>query len=161
MVELTTRDSTIVPAVCYAICDNVYLEAQKEGKTPALCASGSLFLADLDACQNCILANANNASVSLQNYTQPEFAPYLDFCAAQSAISATATATTTNPAQLSSIQQAASLQSSIESKASLVASVQSELAIAASLGLLTTTQGTATVFSTITTTPSAIPSSSK
>jgi hypothetical protein len=60
--------------------DNAYIEAQKIGLTPALCASGSAFLSDYDVCQTCVIENSNSTNVSLTTYTEPEFASFLSFC---------------------------------------------------------------------------------
>jgi hypothetical protein len=77
------RDNTIVPAVCYALCNNCYIEAQKVGKSPALCSSGSAFESDLSACESCVQANGDKTKATLQKYVSPEFAPFINFCNAQ------------------------------------------------------------------------------
>ncbi len=82
---LQKRDNTVVPAVCYAVCNNCYIEAQKVGKSPALCASGSAFVLDLRACNDCVQANGGSTKVTLQAYVDPEFEPFISFCSAQSA----------------------------------------------------------------------------
>lgn len=79
------RDDTIVPAVCYATCNNCFIEAQKVGKSPALCASGSAFKIDLGACDDCVVANGDSTKVTLQTFVDPEFEPFISFCSAQSA----------------------------------------------------------------------------
>jgi hypothetical protein len=79
------RDNTVVPAVCYAVCNNCYVEAQSVGKSPALCASGSAFESDLNACNGCVAANGDSSKVTLQTYVDPEFEPFISFCSAQSA----------------------------------------------------------------------------
>jgi hypothetical protein len=80
---LQKRDSTIVPAVCYAVCNNCYIEAQKVGKSPALCSSGSAFESELSACESCVQANGDSTKATLQTYVSPEFAPFITFCNAQ------------------------------------------------------------------------------
>jgi hypothetical protein len=97
-----------------SISDNAYIEAQKVGKSPALCAAGSTFLTDLNQCQNCVISNSNSTTVSLTTYTDPEFDPFIDFCASQ----ANASATSLIASQLSILSVAATIQASLSSKVS-------------------------------------------
>jgi hypothetical protein len=83
--SIQKRDNTVVPANCYAVCNNCYIEAQKVGKSPALCASGSAFETELGACNGCVVANGDSTKATLQTYVDPEFAPFMSFCSAQSA----------------------------------------------------------------------------
>jgi hypothetical protein len=105
--KVQKRDSSIVPAVCYAVCNNCYIEAQKVGKSPALCAPGSAFKTDLGACDDCVAAYEGSTKVSLQTYVNPEFAPFINFCSAQPAQSevggSTSTSTFTPAAQTQSV----------------------------------------------------------
>ncbi|KAK9414506.1 putative Mid2 domain-containing protein [Seiridium unicorne] len=55
------RDNHFPPA-CFTTCNSALQEAQSQGKVPALCASGSTFMADYDDCTSCI------------------FGEYLDYC---------------------------------------------------------------------------------
>ncbi len=80
--SLAKRGNT-VPSVCYADCNNCFIEAQKVGKSSSLCASNSPFESDLGACQACVANNGDAEKVTLQNYVDPEFAQFLDFCSAQ------------------------------------------------------------------------------
>lgn len=107
------RDSSIVPAVCYAVCNNCYVEAQKVGKSPALCAPGSAFNTDLGSCEDCVAANGDSTKATLQNYVSPEFAPFLQFCnaqPAQSQVGSTTVVTNTPPAVTQSVVVATSTE---------------------------------------------------
>ncbi|RDW58119.1 hypothetical protein BP6252_13530 [Coleophoma cylindrospora] len=91
--SLVKRDSSVVPAVCYAQCNNCFIEAQKIGKASALCASGSAFQSDYTSCQACVAAHGDASKLSLQAYVQPEFAQFVNYCnavAAQSQFAAVA-----------------------------------------------------------------------
>jgi hypothetical protein len=80
--------------------DDAYTEAQRLGKTPALCAPGSSFFTALQSCNDCVAANAKNTTVQ-SVYTYPEFESYISFCGARPAV--------LEPnASISSIQSAAS-----------------------------------------------------
>jgi hypothetical protein len=82
---LQKRDSSIVPAVCFAQCNNCYIEAQRVGKSPALCDAESAFQTSYESCRSCVEANGDTTKVSLQTYVDPQFAPFVNFCQAQSA----------------------------------------------------------------------------
>lgn len=82
---LEKRDNTIVPAVCFADCNNCFNEAQKVGKSDALCASDSAFNVDLETCRTCVENNGDSSKVTLQTYVEPKFQPFIDFCAVQTA----------------------------------------------------------------------------
>ncbi|KAL0779090.1 hypothetical protein CaCOL14_003574 [Colletotrichum acutatum] len=69
---------TSVPAVCFAECNNAYIEAQGVGKDPSLCNIASPFAKDLIDCQVCIGVNSKN-STSFEDLG-PEFQQYLDLC---------------------------------------------------------------------------------
>jgi len=91
--RLSKRDDTIVPAVCYDICNNAYLEAQSVGKTPALCDARSAFRNYYDGCQACIGANAADVKLVTKSYLDPKFEQFLSYCAsspAQSQVTTTA-----------------------------------------------------------------------
>jgi len=94
--RLSKRDETIVPAVCYDICNNAYLEAQSIGKTPALCDARSAFRNYYDGCQACIGANAPDVKLVTKSYLDPKFAQFVDYCSsspAQSQVTTTAAQT--------------------------------------------------------------------
>lgn len=114
--------------------DNALIEAQKVGKTPALCDPESVFQTDYSACNLCVLANDNSTSPS---NTTAIFAPYIDFCTNLNGSS-------TDPAQESYI-------SSQQSQASLVSSVEAQYSSLGLLSSLTVTQAFTTV---VTQTPS-------
>jgi hypothetical protein len=104
--QIHKRDGSVVPAVCYAVCNNCYIEAQKVGKSPALCVPGSAFESDLGSCNDCVTANGDQTKSSLQSYVEPEFEPFLSFCSAQSAqpeLGSTSTSTFTPAAQTQSV----------------------------------------------------------
>ncbi|PVH87932.1 hypothetical protein DL98DRAFT_632164 [Cadophora sp. DSE1049] len=132
---LRLRDETIVPAVCYATCNNAYLEAESVGLSPELCAVDSGFLQGYEYCQSCVSANSANGSESVQVYVDPKFAKFIDYCNAQEPIpvifpaNATSTVTTVNAT-------AASLYTSQRSAFSYYASVYSAASL---LGLLNAT----------------------
>ncbi|PQE17490.1 glyco X protein [Rutstroemia sp. NJR-2017a WRK4] len=78
--------------------DNAYLDAQKIGRAPELCAADSSFNTDYSNCQACVFINSENATVA-QVYLTPQFGAFLDYCSslptsgsASSAIPATSTA---------------------------------------------------------------------
>ncbi|KAH8684490.1 hypothetical protein BGZ60DRAFT_166997 [Tricladium varicosporioides] len=124
---LGLRDSTVVPAICYNSY-NAYIEAQKLGKSPALCAVNSTFQLNYANCTQCITANSNSTVQSLQSYINPQFESIISFC------------TTSSVTNSSSSPEQQSLASSLASQASYFSSVLSQ---ASSLGYLkpsTTTQ---------------------
>jgi len=98
VLHLLKRDETIVPAVCFATCNNAYLEAQSVGKDPELCTAGSAFRVSYEACQSCVIANGDVEKASLQVYVEPKFAPFIDFCEAQEAIPVLEPSTSTSTA---------------------------------------------------------------
>ncbi|KAI0836952.1 hypothetical protein F5Y06DRAFT_305018 [Hypoxylon sp. FL0890] len=66
---LFSRDNTL-PAPCYDICNNAYIEAQQIGKTPALCASDSVFTAYYGACNICTTVQGGASNIT-------ELAPFI------------------------------------------------------------------------------------
>ncbi|RDL33729.1 uncharacterized protein BP5553_08097 [Venustampulla echinocandica] len=86
--KLSKRDATVYPAVCYAQCNNCWIEAQRVGKQPALCESNSAFKLGYESCQECAVANGDDTKQSLQAYVAPQFAQFIDFCSARPAQSA-------------------------------------------------------------------------
>jgi hypothetical protein len=100
IIPLQKRDSSVAPAVCYAVCNDCYIEAQNVGLSPALCTSDSPFLSDYGRCQACVANYENSDKSSLQTYAEPEFAPFVNFCnatPAESAVQSTSTAVVTPP----------------------------------------------------------------
>ena len=92
-----SKRANTVPAVCYADCNNCFVEAQKVGKVyNLLCASGTPFEQDLNTCQTCVAAHGDTQKLSLQTYVQPQFAQFLDFCSVPPAQSEVAAPTTTS-----------------------------------------------------------------
>ncbi|KAH7391539.1 hypothetical protein BKA64DRAFT_107921 [Cadophora sp. MPI-SDFR-AT-0126] len=98
VLHLLKRDESIVPAVCYATCNNCYLEAQSVGLSPELCADGSAFRSSYEACQNCVAANSATPKDSLQVYVDPKFAIFIDFCETQAPIPVVEPSTSTSTA---------------------------------------------------------------
>ncbi|KAI4864068.1 hypothetical protein F4820DRAFT_424894 [Hypoxylon rubiginosum] len=71
-----------LPASCYDTCNNAYLEAQRTGKIPALCESGSPFRAYVEACNSCSAEDVDTSS-NITDTWLPLLEPYLDYCEAQ------------------------------------------------------------------------------
>jgi hypothetical protein len=82
--DIIRRISSAVPAVCYAQCNNGYIEAQRLGKSAIICARDSAFQSGYQSCQTCVGANSNISKAALQNIIDPRFAPFVSFCDAQS-----------------------------------------------------------------------------
>lgn len=116
------------------------IEAQKAGKNPALCDPNSQFQTDLTSCNQCVLANGNTTNATLATYTQPEFAQFIDFCAANS---------TASPSQQSYIL-------SQQSQASLVSSLEAQYSSLGLLSSLTVTQAYTTVVTQVPSSTSSI-----
>ncbi|KAK3315559.1 hypothetical protein B0H66DRAFT_594103 [Apodospora peruviana] len=72
--KLILRDETIIPAVCYDVCNDAYIEAQRENST-TLCASGSPFQSLYQNCDQCVASNGQKV------YEDPRFAQFVDDCA--------------------------------------------------------------------------------
>ncbi|VBB74006.1 Putative protein of unknown function [Podospora comata] len=74
--------SDVVPATCFNLCDSAYLEAQRVGRDPDLCAPGSVFLDILDECKVCIADNTDDTKYEEieRVYLEPNFRPWLDYC---------------------------------------------------------------------------------
>lgn len=124
-----------------SISDNAYIEAQKVGQSPALCAANSTFLADLDSCQTCIVANGDSTDVSLTTYIDPEFVPFIDFCGSQ----ANSSATLLISSQLSLLSVAATVQATLSLKASEGSvSIVTQTSTLISISILTVEQSSAT-----------------
>lgn len=77
------RDQTIVPAVCFADCNNCFIEAQRVGKSDALCDPDSAFQESLATCEDCVATSGDPTKLTLQNYVEPQFAQFIDFCSVQ------------------------------------------------------------------------------
>ncbi|KAK6602834.1 hypothetical protein QC760_008065 [Botrytis cinerea] len=89
--------SSGLPAVCYSVCDNAYIEAIKTGRTPELCLSTSPFVSDYDSCTACVKANSADSAATIKNSLEPKFGQFLQYCAllnASSIASSTAESTT-------------------------------------------------------------------
>lgn len=84
---ISKRDTSIVPAICYATCNNCFIEGQKIGLQDSLCDPNSAFEVDYAACYQCVAANVDNVKLTSQVYIDNEFAPFLSFCAPVSALS--------------------------------------------------------------------------
>lgn len=90
---------TSVPGACFPWCNNCLLEAQANGKTPALCVPGSAFETSLEQCEQCIEVHKSDSSGGFVQIA-PQFQQFLDYCDQFSTIVVTTsvTATTTNSA---------------------------------------------------------------
>jgi hypothetical protein len=54
-------ESRSFPAVCYNNCNNVWVEIQRLGENSSiLCAAGSAYRSDRDACEECVAANSGD-----------------------------------------------------------------------------------------------------
>jgi hypothetical protein len=62
------------------LSDNGYLSAQSIGKTPALCDPASPFRDYYNGCQACIAANSADLKQITQNYLEPQFKQFIDYC---------------------------------------------------------------------------------
>jgi hypothetical protein len=89
------RDSSIIPAVCFADCNNCFIEGQRVGMSAALCDPNAAFQQDLQSCNLCVQNNGDPTKITLQTYVDPEFQPFIDFCSVQSAQPAVAASTST------------------------------------------------------------------
>ncbi|KAF7922574.1 uncharacterized protein EAE98_008100 [Botrytis deweyae] len=78
--------STVFPAVCYSVCNNVYVEALKIGKSPELC-SNSLFNNQYSSCQKCVAANSSDPAAANENYLKSSFEEFFEYCASPNASS--------------------------------------------------------------------------
>lgn len=90
---------TSVPGACYPWCNNCLLEAQSNGKTPALCVPGSAYEVSLAQCEQCISVHKSDDSTSFVEIA-PQFQQFLDYCAqfSTTVVTTSVTATTTNGA---------------------------------------------------------------
>jgi hypothetical protein len=70
---------TVVPGACYPWCNNVLLEAQSVGKTPALCEPYSAYMTSLTDCELCVVSHADD---NVGNFIQiaPQFQQFMDYC---------------------------------------------------------------------------------
>ncbi|OTA66158.1 hypothetical protein K449DRAFT_463187 [Hypoxylon sp. EC38] len=80
---LLSRSSTI-PAVCYDVCNNAYIAAQQEGKTPALCAADSNFTIYYETCDNCTAETGGAENIT-------DLAQFVNYCEGISPSSSTLT----------------------------------------------------------------------
>ncbi|KEF63241.1 uncharacterized protein A1O9_01218 [Exophiala aquamarina CBS 119918] len=90
---------TSIPGTCFPWCNNCLLEAQANGKTPALCVPGSAFGTSLEQCEQCIQVHGTDDSGTFVQIA-PQFQQFLDYCDQFSTVIVTTsiTATTTNSA---------------------------------------------------------------
>ncbi|KAF4412526.1 Agglutinin-like protein [Colletotrichum fructicola Nara gc5] len=93
--KLFARDDTVVPAPCFSICNDCYVEVQTIGKNPELCSTGSTFQECYSRCNACIDANSADANSTIQAYLDPKFRQYLDYCSGSAPTSASPTTSTT------------------------------------------------------------------
>ncbi|KAI0892351.1 hypothetical protein F4806DRAFT_479563 [Annulohypoxylon nitens] len=68
--------SNSTAAFCYDACNNASYEAQRVGKTPALCSPDSLFRTSYESCQNC----AWNNTVAATEYWGPVLLQFTNYC---------------------------------------------------------------------------------
>ncbi|RDW72939.1 hypothetical protein BP6252_06846 [Coleophoma cylindrospora] len=80
IVNKSKRQISAVPAMCYNECNNCYIEAQKTGKSPALCDAGSAFKQDYGACQQCVSFHSQGTQRVLTGRVMTEFQQFLGYC---------------------------------------------------------------------------------
>jgi hypothetical protein len=78
--SLVKRDGTIYPEVCFADCNNAYLESTKTGKTDALCRQGSQFRLELATCNACVEDNSGGVKDSGRTYLDDKFKQFINYC---------------------------------------------------------------------------------
>ncbi|KAI9643901.1 hypothetical protein NHQ30_007252 [Ciborinia camelliae] len=94
------------------IVDNAYTAALKIGKTPELCAFGSLFAYKYNACEVC--CKSNNFQAAFAAYIEPQFRQFVDYCKSEaSETTVTGVVGSTTAATTSSKQSFSSLPSSL------------------------------------------------
>ncbi|KAJ6789403.1 hypothetical protein PWT90_00956 [Aphanocladium album] len=69
-----------VPMQCFDECNNTYIVAEAGGKTDELCRDGSAFRVGFDLCQSCIHVHADALKKPVDDYVEPVFAQFLNFC---------------------------------------------------------------------------------
>jgi hypothetical protein len=165
-IKLKGSKRETIPAVCYAQCNNCYLEAQRVGKSPALCAPGSPFESDYASCQSCVAANGDLTKVSLQTYVVPEFEPFLSFCQAQPAIpeissSAAGTTTSTKTVTPGTATESVVVATATASTPTLTVGVTTQALANANTSPVATSSPTAALNSQSTGVKTSIPSSTR
>ncbi|KAH6984656.1 hypothetical protein BKA56DRAFT_581370 [Ilyonectria sp. MPI-CAGE-AT-0026] len=80
-----------IPAVCYDGCDGAYKIALSQGKTPALCAPGSAFVASYMMCTSCVQDNSDSTKNLVRDLIEPEFQQFLDYCDSEDSTPTTTT----------------------------------------------------------------------
>ncbi|KAM7215904.1 hypothetical protein V8F06_008662 [Rhypophila decipiens] len=92
------RDETTVTAPCYDDCNNAYLEAQKTGKTSALCEPDSSFNNLYHTCMSCLDSEGDpKAQAKGKAYLGPKFQDFIDYCQGPSTAPVFKTTMTGNP----------------------------------------------------------------
>ena len=127
--------TTLNTSANFSISDDVFIEAQRIGKTPALCAADSPFVISYDNCQNCIIANGGNTTSVMSAAVSPQISEYLRFCQA-------------SPAD----------NSSVNSQLSAVSTAQAVLSSKVAEGLVSILTQTSTLISVSISTVGALPS---
>ncbi len=77
---LAKRDTSIIPSVCYDMCNDAYLDAQQTGKTPGLCLKTSSFYFYYDACEQCANDNSDQGKLTTKAYITNKFSQFIDYC---------------------------------------------------------------------------------
>ncbi|KAI1409276.1 hypothetical protein F5Y13DRAFT_170556 [Hypoxylon sp. FL1857] len=80
--SLLLSRSYTVPAACYDVCNNAYLEAQRVGQTAELCAQNSNFTIYYDNCNTCTDGGAGNITA---------LEPFIDYCSGLVPVTASST----------------------------------------------------------------------
>ncbi|KAF7883551.1 uncharacterized protein EAF02_005471 [Botrytis sinoallii] len=103
--------STVVPAACYSVCNNAYVDALKIGNEPSLC-SNSPFNKDYSSCQECVAANSSDPAAVNEEYLEPQFRRFFQYCASLNA-SSIASSIVESTTVATSLSVASSLLSSL------------------------------------------------
>ncbi|KUI72392.1 hypothetical protein VM1G_07457 [Cytospora mali] len=70
-----------VPAMCYASCNNAYIDAKSVGKTPALCVADNSFTYYYNGCQACVKTETDAQQYNATEETLNQlFSQYIDYC---------------------------------------------------------------------------------
>ncbi|KAJ5404264.1 hypothetical protein N7509_004135 [Penicillium cosmopolitanum] len=137
------RETSEIPAACYDVCNDAFMEGQAEGKTAKLCESDSPFMKALQNCSTCVDGSSlEGFNGTLQNQFS-EFSIWLRYC----------NTTLTKSSEQSRVQSLLAKESDLLASAQALGSQIASLGINSSLAIATAT-ATGTQSSTFLTTTS-------
>lgn len=117
--------------------DNAFVEGQKSGPTPALCAPGSTFLLDLTSCLDCIAAHGSTTNVSQTVNLGSQFDQFIDYCSNQDPSSLNGQISS----DLSAISAAETVEAALSSKVSAgLVSIYTQISTVVTVSVLTVDQ---------------------